>query len=128
MSNLPRRKGTRAETDVVAWLQRNGAPAAERHALHGNRDIGDITGVPGLVVSVKFVGPGKPMDLSGWINELRVMVDNATVRTQRFVIADSADPPWGLLVVRRPGHPSPGEWYAVQTLGDWWDMYRETLV
>lgn len=119
MANPARRKGTAGESDIVEWLKANGVPGAERHALHGRLDIGDINGVPGLVMSVKYVGRDKPMRLSGWLNELALMQVNLTNRQP--LPNELAD---GVLVVRRAGYPSPGNWYAVQTLGEWWKLYR----
>ena len=54
-------KGTAAEREVVRYLQ-NWWPAAERRALSGNKDKGDVAGIPGVVVEVKaaatqLIGP-----------------------------------------------------------------------
>ena len=126
MSNLPRRKGTGAETDLINWLRAHGAPGADRHALHGARDLGDVQGTPGLCWSVKFVGKGKPMNLSGWLNDLQVMRFN---NDARLPVLDTGPPPGcdGVLVVRRVGYPDPGSWYAVQELGDWWGRYLQHM-
>ena len=94
MVNLPRAKGTSAETAVVNWHHRHGRHYIERHALHGVHDIGDIAGEVGLVQSVKFVGAGKPMDLSGWLNELSTMRANAD---RRLLM-----PPCGLRTLHSP--------------------------
>ena len=53
MSNPSKTKGTAAETAVVTYLSERGWPHAERRALHGNTDKGDVTGIPGVVVEVK---------------------------------------------------------------------------
>jgi hypothetical protein len=45
-------KGTRAESEVVKYLQQ-WWPAAERRALSGALDKGDVAGIPGVVVEVK---------------------------------------------------------------------------
>lgn len=121
MVNAPRRKGTRAETAFVAWMHAQGETQVERHALHGSRDLGDITGIPSHVVSVKFVGSGKPMTLSGWVNDLEVMKANVNRRTPELEL------PSGIIVVRRPGYPDVGDWYAVQRVADWWDLFKEVL-
>lgn len=52
MSTKSKAKGTRAETEAVRYL-RERFPAAERRALAGNKDKGDIAGVPGAVGEVK---------------------------------------------------------------------------
>ncbi len=46
-------KGTRAETAVVRLARELGFPYAERRALTGGKDRGDITGIPGVVIQVK---------------------------------------------------------------------------
>jgi hypothetical protein len=125
VTNVPRRKGTAAETDVVGWFHRAGERQVERNALHGSRDIGDLSGLPGLVVSVKFVGRGKPMDLSGWLNDLDAMRTN---QHRRHAHIPGIERPEGLLIVRRTGYPDPGDWYAVQRLGDWWNVFSETFL
>ena len=45
--------GTRAEAAVVRYLCANGWANAERRALRGSADWGDVTGTPGLVWEVK---------------------------------------------------------------------------
>jgi hypothetical protein len=122
VTNLPRAKGTGGETALVNWFHRVGETQVERNALHGARDIGDLTGVPGLVISAKWVGRGKPMDLSGWLNGLEAMRSNQAARHPGL------EPPEGLLVVRRHGYPDPGRWYAVQEMGDWWRVFSETFL
>ena len=44
-----KQKGTSFETLVADFLTDNGFPYAERRALAGVNDKGDITGTPGLV-------------------------------------------------------------------------------
>jgi len=121
MVNAPRRKGTRAESQMVQWFHDVGETQVERHSLHGTADIGDLQGVPGLVVSIKFVGQGKPMDLSGWCNRLQEMRDNAKARLPEL------ERPDGLLIVRRAGYP-PGRWYAVEEVQDWWGRYADAFL
>lgn len=48
-------KGTRAETAVVRLAQEMGWPYAERRALQGGKDRGDIAGVLGVTIQVKDV-------------------------------------------------------------------------
>lgn len=52
MTNRSKQRGTTAEREVVKYLQ-NWWPAAERRALSGNKDKGDVAGIPGVVVEVK---------------------------------------------------------------------------
>lgn len=68
-------KGTSAETAVVRYLQA-WWPAAERRALSGNKDKGDVAGIPGVCIEVKaaatqLIGP--------WQRETLVEMENADV-------------------------------------------------
>ena len=51
--NRPKAIGTATETAVVKALRRHGFPHAERRALAGTLDQGDVTGCPGIVFEVK---------------------------------------------------------------------------
>ena len=93
-------KGTAAETAVVRWLRDNGFPYAERRALHGTADMGDITGCGPVVFEVKN---HKTLDLAGWIKELETEMRNAKVDT-------------GAVIAKKRGTTDPGEWYAVMPL------------
>ncbi len=59
-----KQKGTAFETLVVRWLAENGFPYAERRALAGTHDCGDVTGIPGLVIECKTTKPCRSR--SGW--------------------------------------------------------------
>jgi hypothetical protein len=62
-----RRKGSRFELDVVAYLREHGFPYAERAYGAGRpEDVGDIDGVAGFVVECKA---HKSIDLAGFIDE-----------------------------------------------------------
>jgi len=81
-------KGTKAESDVVRYLQ-NWWPAAERRALSGNKDKGDVAGIPGVCIEIKaaatqLIGP--------WQRETLLEMHHAGV--------DRC-----LLVVKRPYRP-----------------------
>ncbi len=110
--------GTRAETAVVRWLQANGWPLAERRALHGALDQGDITGTPGICWEVKGGDEAKDAGdrlIASWLDDTEVERCNA-------------DAEIGVLVQQRRGHACPGRWWAwVDTIaiqgvlngGDW---------
>ena len=115
MTNRSRDKGTRAETALVRWLRDNDYPNADRAPLRGHHDTGDITGLPGLVVSVKMRRADVRPDFSKWLRDLDVMRDNAH------------NLPAGLLVVTRTGYPDPGRWYAIQQVADWFDLYGDLI-
>jgi hypothetical protein len=97
-----RDKGTRWESAIVAYLRDKGFTYAERRALHGAHDKGDITGLPGLVVEAKSVAR---LDLSGWLDEAEEERDNA-------------DADVGVVWIKRRGHTSPGRAYVLMTGDD----------
>ncbi len=97
-----RDKGTRFESAIVAYLRAEGFPYAERRALHGAYDKGDITGVPGLVVEAKSVAR---LDLSGWLDEAEEERDNASANV-------------GVVWIKRRGYQSPGRAYVLMSGDD----------
>ncbi len=82
-----RAKGTAAETAVVNYLRFQGWPYAERRALSGPNDKGDVTGTPDLVWEVKA---GNRLDVPGWLRETEVERVNARAS-------------YGILVVKPQG-------------------------
>jgi Holliday junction resolvase len=94
MSTASKKKGTAAEREVVNYLM-NWWPNAERRALSGNKDKGDVAGIPGVVVEVKAAAR---QELAKWQRE--------TLAEQKNANADFC-----LLVVKRP-YKSVGEWDA----------------
>lgn len=99
MVNKPKNKGTAGESAVVAYLRTAGFPYAERLALQGGKDRGDITGIPGVVIEVKAV---QTYAFNQWLKEAQVERDNA-----------GAD--FGLVVAkpRLVGSTRTGSWYAL---------------
>lgn len=95
--NRAKAKGTLAERAVVGYLRANGFPDAERRALEGANDRGDIAGLPYTVLEVKNHAA---LDLAGWLNELMREIDN-----------DNAE--YGAVVAKRRGHAEPDQWYAI---------------
>ena len=53
----------------MAWLRENGYPLAERRVKQGNKDRGDVSGVPHVVVECKNC---RKMDLPQWLREAEV--------------------------------------------------------
>ena len=92
-----KQRGTAAETAVVRYLNANGFPHAERRALAGVNDKGDISGLPGVVIEVKSC---KRIELAAWVDELGVEMRNAGAYI-------------GAVVAKRRGTTDVGEWYAV---------------
>jgi hypothetical protein len=61
-----RTKGTRWESAVVTYLQACGWPNAERRAMRGARDRGDVAGIVGIVIEAKSAAR---VDLAAWLDE-----------------------------------------------------------
>lgn len=71
-----RARGTRGETNFVTYLKPH-YPQAERRALNGNRDRGDVAGIPDVTIEVKAA---KRLELGAWLRELDVeMVNDGSV-------------------------------------------------
>jgi hypothetical protein len=117
MVNPPRKKGTAAESALVAWLRGHGHPDARRNAPNGSRDVGDIGGIETpcttspcfiahdvVVVEVKSV-----RDLARGINE-----GLAELEVEKY----NAGTGHGVLVVKRVGKGDPGEWLAIRRVAD----------
>jgi hypothetical protein len=101
----PRDIGTIAESATVRYLQANGFPHAERRALRGAYDCGDVTGCPGLVFEVKGGQAARTASdgqVSLWLEETETERVNAR--------ADI-----GILVLQRGGigPANAGRWWAV---------------
>ena len=103
----PKDIGTDAERAVVRYLQANGWPGAERRALRGQSDAGDITGTPGVAWEVKSrTRPVSDAQITEWLHE--------TELERREARADI-----GVLVIRRPGvgPANAACWWTVMPLG-----------
>lgn len=88
----PKDIGTAAETLVVRYLRDHGFPHAERRALHGNADLGDITGTPGLVWEVKGGDAAKTASdgqIAAWMDETEMERTNAGAAYGFLVVARS---------------------------------------
>jgi hypothetical protein len=70
------------ETRVVGYLQQ-WWPDAERRALHGNTDRGDVAGIPGLCAEIKAC---KTMGLAGWVDEAVIEAGNCGPQVMPVVI------------------------------------------
>ena len=71
--NRSRTKGTLWESEIITYLKSRGVRYAERRALSGNLDRGDIAGIPGVVIEAKNA---KALDLAGWLAEALAERDN----------------------------------------------------
>ena len=92
-------KGTRWESAIVAYLRDHGFPHAERRALTGGKDLGDINAAPGLVIEAKDQARHS---FAEWLDEATTEGRNAH--------ADVA-----AVWAHRRGKGSPGDAYVVMT-------------
>ncbi len=89
MANPPKEKGTAFETAVVKYLRANGFGQAERRALRGRDDVGDILVCPGIIAECKAWATVTDQNVRDWQAETwrEMQAANASV---------------GLLVIKRP--------------------------
>lgn len=106
----PRDIGTRAETAVVKVLRAHGFPQAERRALRGTADAGDITGTPGLCWEVKGG------DAARRASDAQIIAWCAETEIERL----HAGADYGILVVQRAGigPANAHRWWAVIPAAD----------
>lgn len=99
MVNRAKAKGTAAETAIVAYVRSQGAPHAERRALLGGKDRGDIAGLIGVVIEAKSCSRDQ---LPQWIDE-----------TVAEGVNDRAD--IAACWHKRRGTTNPGQWFVTMT-------------
>ena len=107
MVNASKNKGTAAETAVVRWLQSLGFATAERLALAGSNDQGDVRLGPGLHLEVKAGNAAHNASRSqceSWLKEAEQEGRNAGVPCY--------------LIVKRKGTTDPGQWRWFCRLSD----------
>ena len=97
--NRSKTKGTQAESAVIDYLNEHGFPDAERRALNGTQDRGDVAGVPGVCIEIKN---HREFDLAQWLDE--------ALREGRM-----ANAPVTVVWHKRRNKGSPGEWYVTMT-------------
>lgn len=102
-------KGSAAERDLVTYLRTAGFPHAERRLAGSAQDRGDLAGIPGVVVEVKNHAA---TNLAGWVDEAAIEQAN-----------DGAD--YGIVVHKRRGKGSAGEWYATCTVAQMARLLRQ---
>lgn len=68
-----RAKGTAWESEIVRTLQAHGWTHAERRALNGAKDRGDVAGVAGVVIEAKCAAR---IELAAWLDEAIVEAAN----------------------------------------------------
>jgi hypothetical protein len=94
-----KRKGTAWESQVVEHLRTHGAPYAERRALCGAQDRGDIAGIPGIAIECKSAARH---ELAAWVDEAETERAN-----------DGADV--AAVWIKRRGKTSPGAGFVILT-------------
>lgn len=104
-----RRKGTSWESAIVDYLNGNGFPHAERRALHGALDKGDIAGIPGVVIEAKN---HRAIDLASFVDEANAEAVNASAHH-------------GVAWVKRRGRTSAAEGYVVMDGATYVGLLRE---
>ena len=108
MVNRPKQVGTAAETAVVRTARRLGFPNADRLALTGALDRGDVGLCPGVIIEVKGGAAAK--------NASDTLVDVWLAETERERVHAGAA--HAFLVTARPGVGAPNahRWWA------WWRL------
>ena len=110
MTNRSKAKGTAAESAVARVMRANGWPCAERSALHGAKDRGDLTGIGLVCVEVKG-GHAAEQASDGQVLAWMAELDTECVNKGADV---------GVLVMKRKGvgHGNAERWWAVMWLHD----------
>jgi hypothetical protein len=106
-----KRKGTRAETAVIAALHAMGFVHAERRALSGAADRGDVAGIPAVCIEVKDCAR---TELSVWLDEALAEGANAAA-------------PWPAVVHKRRGRADARRWFVTMEFEVWGDMLAAAL-
>ena len=104
-------KGTAAETALVKYLREHGFAGAERRALAGSKDLGDLLGAGQLVWEVKNQ---RTYAFPEWVRELKQEKKNADLEH-------------GVLVVkpRGVGLSSVSDWWAIMEIKDFVELARD---
>jgi len=108
--------GTSAETATVRWLREHGWPAAERRALTGALDCGDIAGTPGICWEIKS---GRAAEVASDGQILAWLMETEAERL-------NAGADIGILVTKRTsyGPARAGAWWAHLALSTWDCLYE----
>jgi hypothetical protein len=91
-----KRRGSRFEADVVAYLAEHGFPLAERRVMGGTRDRGDVAGIPGWTLELKAE---RGLDLAGALSEAKTEAVNAGTLDYAAVLKRRNHPVAGAYVV-----------------------------
>jgi hypothetical protein len=104
-----KQKGTAWETAIVRYLHEVGVPHAERRALNGTKDRGDIAGIPGVVIEAKNE---RALSLAEWVREAEGECHNAGASV-------------GAVWHKRRGFPYPADGYVTMTGAQFVNLLRD---
>src|SRR5690348_4128190 len=99
MANPSKARGTAFESAIVDYLRLNGWPHAERRALSGGKDRGDVAGIAGVCIEAKSVAK---IELGRFLSEAVAEKANANARV-------------GVAWVKRRGKASAGDAYVLMS-------------
>lgn len=113
--NRSKAKGTAAESAVVTYLQSRGWPHAERRALTGGKDKGDLAGIYGVAGAAMLeVKAWKTANIPAWLREMAVEKDNANA-----AVAAVISKPRGI------GDTRVGDWHVHMTVKQLCDLLEQ---
>jgi len=112
----PKDIGTTAERGLVEFLRTHGWPTAERRALAGTADMGDVVGCAGLVFEMKS---GRAAEVASDGQILAWLMETEAERL-------NAGADIGILVTKRTsyGPARAGAWWAHLALSTWDVLYE----
>ena len=115
--NKPKAIGTATETAAVRALWRLGFPGAERRALRGRSDAGDILVCPGIIAEVKGGERARnatDLQIASWLDE---------TEKERL----NAGAAYGLLIVQRRGigAANADRWWVVVWVATLLELHRQ---
>ena len=116
MSNASKQKGTAWESACAKYLRLNGFRSADRRALAGVRDRGDLTGLPGFVVSCKSVAR---FLIGEFIDEARAQAKN-----QDEFEGNPEKPNMCVVFLKRRGFSDPGRSFAIMEIRDYVELMK----
>ena len=109
VTTASKRKGSKAELDVVKYLQSQGWIYAERRLAGDRNDKGDVAGVNGVCIEIKN---RTKISLAEWIAEMIVETKNALART-------------GVVIHKRKGKSDVADWYATMPVSMYVRLLKE---
>jgi hypothetical protein len=114
MVRRPQDKGREAENFAVSFLKERGWPYMERKRLRGAKDEGDLTGAPGLMFEIKYLGARVSPRMAAWMKQVQVQTEHA-----------NAD--FGVLIVKPPnvGGRNAGKFWAVMAEDSFSDLFMQ---